>query len=72
MTTKISDLSLDEFRSLLREVVKQTLLEILADPDDGLELREDVARQLRESIEAYQAGAETVSADEVAAQLGLE
>lgn len=72
METKVSDLSLEEFRSLLKEVVKQTLQEIFTDPDQNLELREDVARQLRESVEAYEAGAETFSPDEVAARLGLK
>ncbi len=72
METKVSDLSLDEFRSLLKEVVKQTLQEIFTDPDQNLELREDVARQLRESVETYEAGVETFSPDEVAARLGLK
>lgn len=72
METKVSDLSLDEFRSLLKEVVKQALQEIFTDPDQNMELREDVARQLRESVEAYEAGVETFSPDEVAARLGLK
>jgi hypothetical protein len=40
----------DELRAMISEVVEQTLLEILGDPDDGLEVRETVrARLLRQS-----------------------
>lgn len=73
MTIKVSDLSLDEFRSLLKDVVTQTLREMLSDPDDeGLELNNETARKLSESLALYQAGGETISADDVAARLGLK
>jgi len=73
MTIKVSDLSLDEFRSLLKDVVTQTLREMLSDPaDEGLELNDETARKLSESLALYQAGGETISADDVAARLGLK
>jgi hypothetical protein len=71
--TTVADLSIDEFKSMIREVVRQTLTEMLANPDAGLALREDVAKALRESASAYRAGEiETSSAEQVAAKLGLE
>jgi len=36
----VADLSIDEFKSLIREVVAQTLVEMLGDPDEGLQLRD--------------------------------
>jgi hypothetical protein len=71
--TTVADLSVDEFKSVIREVVRQTLAEMLADPDSGLDLREDVKKILRDSVSSYQAGEiETSSAEQVAEKLGLE
>ena len=67
----IADLTVDEFRLLIREVVAQTIVEVLGDPDQGLELREDIKVQLQDSIARVQGGEKTVSAQEVAAKLGL-
>jgi len=70
--SKIADLTVDEFRELVREVVIQTLSEILGDPDEGLELRDDFAKELRRSFAAVEAGGKTVPVEEeVAERLGL-
>lgn len=65
----ISDLTVDEFRNLIREVVTETLLDLFDDPDEGLELQEEVADRLRQSITAT---LETHPAQDVAEKLGLE
>ena len=44
--SKVADLTIDEFRNLVRAVVIQTLSEMLGDPDEGLELRDDFAEEL--------------------------
>ena len=44
--SRVVDLTVDELRDLVREVVIQTLLEMLGDPDEGLELRDDLAAEL--------------------------
>lgn len=67
----IADLTIDEFKKLIREVVMQTLSEIFGDPDEGLELREDFQVELQRSLAAVQAGGKTIPAPEVAAKLGL-
>ncbi len=72
MTTKVSDLTVDEFRALIREVVLQTLAEIFSDPDADLELRQDFVVALQSSLQQLDAGQETFSAEEVAARLGLQ
>ena len=33
----VADLTVDQFKTLMREVVIQTLSEVLGDPDEGLE-----------------------------------
>jgi hypothetical protein len=67
----VADLTVDELKALIREVVTQTLLDVFSDPDEGLELREDFKVQLQRSLEAVQAGGETIPAEDVAARLGL-
>ena len=71
--TTISDLSVDEFKNLIREVVKETITEMLNDPDEGLELRDDIVAYLNSSIKAIKSGeATSKSAEQVAANLGLK
>ena len=48
--SKVADLTIDEFRDLIRAVVIQTLSEMLNDPDEGLELRDDFAEELLGSL----------------------
>ena len=52
----ISDLKVDE----------------LGDPDDGLELREEIKSRLERSLANKQAVKKNISAQKVAAKLGLE
>jgi len=67
----VSDLSVGELRTLIQESVKQTLMELFRDPDEGLELREDFRDMLQHSLRTMQAGSETLSAESVATKLGL-
>lgn len=69
---RVADLSITEFRELLRAIVLQTMLELLGDPDAGLELREEFVETLRQSIASVEAGGELTPAEKVAARLGLE
>ena len=70
--SRIADLSVDEFKDLIREALTQAMVEILGDSDEGLELREDIKAALQRSVEADQAGGDTIPAETVAAKLGLE
>jgi hypothetical protein len=67
----VADLTVDQFKALMREVVIQTLSEVLGDPDEGLELRDDIKVKIQQSLAAVKAGAEIMPAEEVAARLGL-
>ena len=70
-TTKVADLTIDEFRELVQEVVIQTLSEMMSDPDEGLELRDDFVEELKQSLADIEAGGKTVPAQKVAEKLGL-
>jgi hypothetical protein len=70
--SSVADLTIDEFKDLVREVVTQTIVELFGDPDEGLELREDMKANLQRSLAAVQAGGETIPAEVIAAKLGLD
>ncbi len=67
----VADLTIEEFRAIIREVVIQTLSEILGDPDEGLELNDDFQMEIQQSLAAVQEGGKTMSARDVAEQFGL-
>ena len=72
MTLHVNDLTVDELRSLLREVVEEVVEEkigLLVDPDEGLELREEVVESLKAFLASDQRGDD---ADDVFRELGLE
>ncbi|MDH7489741.1 MAG: hypothetical protein QHH80_09550 [Anaerolineae bacterium] len=69
--TKVSDLSVDEFKKLIRDAGAETLAEMLGDPDEGLERREDLRVALQRSPADVEAGAKTIPAQEVAAKASV-
>ena len=68
----VANLTIDQFKDLMREVVMQTLSEVLGDPDEGLELRDDIKVKVQKSLAAVKAGGKIIPAEEVAARLGLD
>ena len=70
--TTVAELTTYQLKDLIRDVVKQTILDLFKDPDEGLELREEIEKSLRQSLAAVEGGAKTIPAEEVAASLGLE
>ena len=71
MVMRVAEMSVDELKTLIQETVTQTLTELLRDPDEGLELREDFAMTLRHSLDTVKTGTATLTAESVAAKLGL-
>lgn len=71
MATRVAELSVDEFKTLIQEVVTQTLTDLFRDPDQDLALREDFTSALQLSLRTLETGGETVAAESVAATLGL-
>ena len=64
---KVTDLTIDELKKLIREAVDEKLKEILLDPDNGLELRDEVEQRLKASL----ASKKRIPLEEVKKRLGL-
>ncbi len=67
----VGDLTVDQLKALIREVVVETLSQLLGDPDEGLVLNDEVRDQLQQSLAEVAAGGKTIPARDVAARLGL-
>ena len=72
MSITVAELSVDEFKLVIETTVEQKLLEMLGDPDEGLELREEIKERLQRTMAAEKRGSRGVPAQEAAARLGLE
>jgi len=64
---KVADLTLEELRELIREVMDETFRELLIDPEAGLELREEIEERLAASLTSK----ERIPLDEVKKRIGL-
>jgi len=65
---KISDLTLNELKELVKGIVDDRLRELLGDPDLGMALGETVRARLKASL----ASTERITGDEAAEKLGLK
>ena len=54
--TTIADMTVDDLRKLIRDTVIQTLSEMLGDPDEGLELRDEFKLELQRALATDEAG----------------
>ena len=68
---KVKDLSSVELKALIQEAVEKAMLELLGDPDQGLELREGIQERLKHSLERVHKGDQGIPAEEVAKEVGL-
>ena len=66
---RIADLTVTEFKQLVRESVAQSMAAMLGDPDEGLSLRDDFAEELRRSLAEVDAGGKTTSLADAAERL---
>ena len=64
---KLSDLTLEELRELVKGIVDDRLRELLGDPDLGMEMGEAIRARLKQSL----ASSARITGEEVAEQLGL-
>jgi hypothetical protein len=68
LSTKLQNLSLEELKAFIDEIVDKRLEERLGDPDAGLEVQPEVIEKIRSSRRKKV----TASAEEVAQRLGLK
>jgi hypothetical protein len=70
--SSVADLTVEELRDLIREVVAEAIADLFADPDSGLELHEDFQRELRGSLQSSDIRDQASPAEDVARRLGLK
>ena len=56
---RIGDLTVHEFKELVRESVIQSIAELLGDPGQGLDLRDDLTEDLQRSLAEVAGGGRT-------------
>lgn len=72
MTTEaLIQLSKNELMEMIETIVEQRLMELLKDPDNGLQLRAEVRHRLLAQQQAVAAGERGELLDDVIQQLGL-
>ena len=71
-TTTVAEMSKDELQEMIESLIEQKLLEILGDPDEGLEVRKPVRERLLRQKEAVAAGDRGQPFEEVVQQPGME
>ena len=64
---RINDMTTEEFKALIGEVVEEKLKALLFDPDYGCELKEEIEVRLKASLDSK----ERFSLEEVKSKLGL-
>ncbi|HHT9119997.1 MAG TPA: hypothetical protein ACFYD3_05585 [Candidatus Hypogeohydataceae bacterium YC41] len=65
---KVSDLTLEELKALIKEAVREEIEGLLEDPDKELELKEDILEEIKASL----ASKERIPVEDVAKELGLK
>ncbi len=71
MQKTLAQMSVADLRALIGELIEDKLLELLRDPDEGLQVRDSVRRRLEHQQEAVRAGERGQSLHHVAESLGL-
>ena len=69
---KVKELSVEQLKALIQETVEEKLQEILGDPDQGLEVKEEVKEKINHSLTAMKHGEKGIPVEQVAKELGLE
>jgi len=72
MTVSVAQMSRDELREMIEVTLEQKLLELLGDPDEGLEIRESVRERLLRQQKAVATGERGEPFEDVVRRLGLE
>jgi hypothetical protein len=71
MATTVGQMTTDELREMIGALIEQKLLELLGDPDEGLEIRKAVRDRLLRQKKAVAGGERGEPLEEVTRRLGL-
>jgi len=66
---KVKELTLEQLKSLIEDTIEERLQEYLGDPDEGLELKEEVVQKLKAQRESSKP---RISMEDVAKTYGIE
>ncbi len=69
---RVADMTEDELKRLVKSSVKQSLREMINDPDEGLELRPEIIESLLQQEKDFVAGKRGVPLEEAAKRLRLD
>jgi hypothetical protein len=72
MSVTVAQMSKDELKDIIAVTVEQKLLELLGDPDEGLEIRKSVRERLLRQKKAVATGERGEPFEDVIRRLGLE
>lgn len=72
MATTIAQMTKEELREMIESSVEHKLLELLGDPDEGLEIKKAVKTRLQRQRKAVVAGERGRTLKDVARELGLD
>ena len=72
MSTIVSQMTTSELKEMIEAIMKQKLLELLGDPDEGLPIRKLVRDRLLRQKQAVAAGEHGEPFEDVVRRLGLE
>ena len=56
MSTKVAEMSKKEFSELIENLIERKLIELIGEPDEGLEIRSTVRKRLLRQKQAVQLG----------------
>jgi hypothetical protein len=71
MHKTVAEMTPEELKEMLGELIEAKLTEVLGDPDEALELRETLRERLELQRSAVERGERGESFDDVARRLGL-
>ena len=72
MSVTVAQMSKDELKEMISATVEEKLLELLGDPDEGLEIKKSVRERLLRQKKAVAAGERGEPFEDVVRRLGLE
>ena len=72
MSDMVTQMSKDELKEIIAMTVEQKLMELLGDPDEGLEIRKSVRERLLRQKKAVAAGERGEPFEDVVRRLALE
>ena len=67
--TTVAEMTVRELKMVIQSALKETLQEVLGDPDAGLELRPEFEERLRQAVAYVASGGSLLSMEELTSQL---